>query len=367
MAENETEQKFRPAENIARFLMSTPSRLVGELECPGLLLTHAFPGVLQSTQWQTQISEGPYSRSHYVISTSLDESKNQSELFTRPLKFEPDMITDLASLWFGKRFDLHGPIEKMGLFWMPYGTESMPTRMYFLGAYNHKPRKDLQVPLKLDQLSVPVKLFSTKKPRSILGAFWKAASFYARSLRAYEDEPEVAFLDLISALEIIASELDFSDDVLYDPQTLKDLKTIEANVPGGAKVAQRIKSRLFQIRRQVVESAVELTNDTFFKGSESREANFALTKERLRSAVRAAYDVRSLYVHTGARFSIWVDPHGAMLNEMVLGKPVLQSAEKELADPLSKMPTFLGLERLVRFMILRFAHSKIVPLHDGLN
>jgi hypothetical protein len=45
-----------------------------------------------------------------------------------------------------------------------------------------------------------------------------------------------------------------------------------------------------------------------------------------------------------------------MLNEMVLGKPVLQSSEKELADPLSKMPTFLGLERLVRFMILRFAH-----------
>ena len=77
--------------------------------------------------------------------------------------------------------------------------------------------------------------------------------------------------------------------------------------------------------------------------------------------------MRSLYVHTGARFSIWVDPHGAMLNEMVLGKPVLQSSEKELADPLSKMPTFLGLERLVRFMILRFAHSKIVPLHDGLN
>jgi hypothetical protein len=367
MTGNDIECELRPVMNIDRFLMSTPSRLVGEFECPGLLLTHAFPSVSKGVQWDTQFSEGPYSRSYYMISIALDESKNLGEIPKRPLKFEPDMVADLASVWFGKRFDLHGQTEGMGLFWMPYGTETTLTRMHYLGAYNHKPRNDLQIALNFAELSKPFKIFPSKKPQKILGAFWKSASFYARSLRAYENEPEVAFLDLISALEIIASDIDFSDNVLYDPQTLKDLKAIEAYVPEGAESARRMKSRFLQIHRRVVLSAVELTNDTFFNGSESREANFALTKERLRSAVGAAYDVRSLYVHTGARFSIWVDPHGAMLNEMVLGKPVLQSSEKELADPLSKMPTFLGLERLVRFMILRFAHSKIVPLHDGLN
>jgi len=328
------------------------------------LVTHAFPNFFDNffnyTQLQSQLVQGPYSRSYYVISTTV----RQSEHGEQP-SFDPHMIGDLASVWFGKRFDLHGEIERSGCFWMPYGAELSPTRLSVLGAYNHQPRKDLQIPLNLVELSTPIMLFSNGAPH--VDTFWKASSFYARSLRAFEDDPEVAFLHLISALEIIASQMVFPEDKLFDAEILADLKAITDNTPDGATVAQRIKSRLFQIRKRVVLAALELTNDTFFAGSESREQSVALTKERLEGNVQAAYDVRSSHIHRGGRFSLWVDPQGGMLNEIQLGKPFVPGADKELADNLSRMPTFLGLERLVRFMTLRFAHLKIMPLHDRLN
>lgn len=355
---------LRPDKNIGRFLISTPSRLVGELEYQGILITHAFPNLFSTIQWQSQLSEGAYSRSYLVISALIKEYKEENIVQHEP-EFAPNMIVDLASLWFGKRFDIHGWIEHLGILFMPYGTELMPTRMAQLGGYNHKPRKDLEIPLNLEQLSIPIGLVSLSEPKSRLGAFWEAASFYARALRAYERDSEVAFLHLISALEIVSSQLDFSDAQLFDNEILSDLKTISEELADGTTIAQRIKSRLFQIRRRVVLSALELTNDAFFAGSESEHQPFALTKENLAMAVQAAYDVRSEYVHSGASFSVWLDPL-IMQNEIQVGEPVLPESERELAKLLSKIPTFLGLERLVRFMILRFAHLKIKPLHDRL-
>lgn len=359
------ENAFRSPKDRGRFLISTPSRLVGDLQCPELSIDHAFPNPypFNAAQWQSQISGGPYSRSYYVISTAV--SGNETDGGGLVPQYDPLLITALASVWFGKRFDLHGWTEWFGNFWMPYGMELSATRMSQLGPYNYEPRRDLGIALNWQQLSRPMTLFSCSSPIATMGAFWKAASFYARALRAYEDDGEVAFLHLICAIEIAASALEFPDERLFDKATLKDLKAIQEHVPDGANVCGRIKSRLYQLRKRVVLAAAELTNDPFFAGSESADDAFALTKGRLTGAVQAAYDVRSRFLHKGATFSLWVDPSGRMLNEMQLGKPVVD--DRELAKLLSQIPTFLGLERLVRFMILRLAHSKITPLHEGLG
>lgn len=359
------ESAFHLPKSRGRFLISTPSRLVGELERPGLHVDHAFPDLLNMTEWQSQLSGGPYSRSYYVISTSV--SNDEKDAMGQPvLKFHPQLITDLASVWFGKRFDPHGWTERHGSFWMPYGTELRPTRMSQLGPYNHQPRKDLGIALNWEQLSRPMTIFSFTGLGDAVGAFWKASSFYARAVRTYEEDPEVAFLHLICALEIIASQLDSTEEELFDQQTLDDFAAIQECVPNGEAVATRFRSRMFQLRRRVGLAAVQLTNDSFFSGSECAHGAFALTKDRLCDAVQAAYNVRSRYLHRGATFSIWLDPL-PMQNEMQVGKPVLAESEEDLAKLLSKIPTFLGLERLVRFMLLRFAHLKITPLHEGLD
>lgn len=355
----------RPDKNVGRFLISTPSKVVGEFEHPGVLVTHAFPNLLGKTPWSYQLSENPYSRSYFVVSTPVKTYKEKGSIKVEP-EFDPSLIVVLASIWFGKRFDMHGWIQREGVSFMPYGTELMPTRIPEVGTCNHKPRKDLEVSLDLGKLSVMVKLAGLNEPSSSLGVFWKAANFYTRALRAYENDSEVAFLHLISAIEVLASDLSFSEDKLYDPQTVDDLRRISKELTEGKAIAERVKSRLLQIRRKVVLSAEELTNDAFFAGSESGHKAFALTKENLAIAVQAAYDVRSSYVHGGARFSVWLDPL-VMQNEIQVGEPVLPESEEELAKLLAKIPTFLGLERLVRFMTLRFAHLKVRWLHPRLD
>jgi hypothetical protein len=351
--------------NIGRYLFSTPSRLEGEFSSEGITIGHSFPSLGSPVPLQFQLSESPYSRNHLMLTTSLvvEETKG-----TVP-KYQPEMIIDLMSLWFGKQFDLHGWIEYWGVSFMPYGTALVPIRMHHLGAFNHKPRKDLMIELKLDLLQIPFMLMQIEEADLKVGAFWKAASFYSRALRSYQNEPEVAFLHLISGLEIIASQMNFSEDQIYDQQLESDFKLIIDSIAEGSDVVKRLKGRLYQLRRKVVLAAETLVNDSFFSGSESPDSYkqiFALTKNNLTAAVQAAYDVRSLYVHSGARFSIWLDPLGDN-NEIQVGRPVLPKSEGELATLLSKIPTFLGLERLLRFITLRYAHLYLRPLQDSLN
>lgn len=350
--------------NIGRYLFSTPSRLVGESISEGITIRHSFPSIGSPVPLTFQFTENPYSRSHFILTTSLAAVGKEAKQIVP--KYQPDMAIDLMSLWFGKQFYLHGWIEHSGISFMPYETALIPVRMHHLGAYNHKPRKDLMIELNLDLLPIPFQLMLIKETNSNLGAFWKAASFYSRALRSYQNDPEVAFLHLISGLEIIASQMNFSEDQIYDDELKSDFELIIKSVPEGADVVKRLKGRLYQLRRKVVLAAEALTNDTFFAGSESDNQSFALTKDNLTTAVQAAYDVRSLYVHGGARFLVWFDPL-ARNNEIQIGKPVLPESEKELATLLSKIPTFLGLERLLRFITLRYAHLNLLRLQDSLN
>jgi len=79
----------------------------------------------------------------------------------------------------------------------------------------------------------------------------------------------------------------------------------------------------------------------------------------------AAYDLRSKYVHTGQPFGSWVRPRGQTIEEVQVGRPVVTSAD--LAKTLADAPTLVGLERVLRYALLRFAseHSLISERSTG--
>lgn len=84
--------------------------------------------------------------------------------------------------------------------------------------------------------------------------------------------------------------------------------------------------------------------------------------ESFRSAIAAAYDLRSRYVHTGVPFGGWIS---FWQNEVQIGRPVVE--DKELGKILALAPTFTGLERVIRYCILRFAQmheAYIEPIAD---
>ncbi|HPQ44577.1 MAG TPA: hypothetical protein PKZ42_10145 [Syntrophales bacterium] len=61
-----------------------------------------------------------------------------------------------------------------------------------------------------------------------------------------------------------------------------------------------------------------------------------------------------MYIHTGVPFGSWVSMgSGGRNDEIQFGKPVVE--DSKLGDILAKAPTYIGLERVIRYCLLKFA------------
>ena len=291
--------------HIMRSVISTPSRLVGELDTPDLRLQMVLPS--SGADFQTAVVHGPYSRSYYLLSIEVPDDPSKPGEFAVPVTTSSDgrtshsygaigeMLTDLASVWYGKRFDYHGVIIHDSIVRLPDLSCTSPLRHHNLGFYNGEPRPDLDIELQLPALGPVIDFLHRQCPEEELTAFWTAARFYARALRAFNNDPEVAFFDLIVALEVVASQIEVPDQDLYDQQARNDLEVIEDKC--GPELANRVRQRYGQLRRKVVYAAKSLVNDAFFQGSQAGPEWARLSYENLETCVRAAYDLRSAYAH----------------------------------------------------------------------
>lgn len=354
-------EALRPNPGIARFLLSTPSRIVGELQTDEMAISLASPVGTATTA--TDTSPNPYFRSYYVVSYVHEEWKETTILL-------PDYsegvrnLTDLASVWYGKRFDLLGNLQQHGRFHFPI-LNIGSTPQFNRWPFNHTPRPDLSISLIWEAFWKPLNLLSEPNDydHRYLTAAWKAVRFYARALRSF-DQPEVAYLHLLVAAEVLASAIEFRDDQLFDDKDRRLFNNVREQL--GPSAEKDLRQRFFQLRRKMAFASVELTNDSFFAGSESEFEQNRLTKANLERAVKAAYDIRSRFLHTGANLDPWLRYVARSHDEMQSGRPVIRD-DPELAKTIARSPTLLGLERLVRFMTLRFIHTRIVNLNDRLD
>ena len=69
--------------DVMRSLISTPSRLVELIDTPNLHLQIVFP--TNNVDWQTNISEGPYSRSYYLLLINVPNGTSESDKFVVPV------------------------------------------------------------------------------------------------------------------------------------------------------------------------------------------------------------------------------------------------------------------------------------------
>ena len=277
-----------------------------------------------------------------------------------------ELIADLASVWFGKRFDVHGPLQEHGSFWLPALWPNQPVAYPEAGPFNHKARQDLKIEPTWGDFRTPFEFFKKyRQDDAVIGAFWRATRFYARALRSFDSDPEVAFFHLIVAIEMLVAEMDFTEDQKFDAEALGIFKRIREELPGGERVERIVRGRLYQLRRRVSHCAVELTNDNFFDGSEADHPMGRLSKENLFDRIKAAYDLRSKYAHAGADIGGWLNIFSNFNEEVQLGRPVMK--DRKLAKLIHDALTLGGLERLVRFMTLRFGHLKISRVDDALE
>jgi len=345
---------LRPDEKIQKALFSTPSRFVGEYETEGVLLTHAWPGFhdrFASVRWQ----EGPASRSAYIFAFKTEAIEKGPGIPLPDYSPTGGIVAAYLSVLFGKRFDSHGLVEGSGFYHIPelseFGTLANPS----LPQNSHKPRPDFEIPLNLSEMSRFSPLLSGGSlPIDFIHTFQGSAKFYSQALRNFEKDPEVSYLHLISAGEILSNFHDFDKLDLLDDTTKEYLASIRKSLDNGEKVASHIEGRLLLVKRRFVETIVGLVDASFFEKSEAGDGIGSLKAESFRKSISAAYDLRSKYVHTGAPFGNWVTSQmGGRNKEVQVGKPVI--SDKDLSKILEYAPTLVGLERVVRYCLLQFA------------
>ena len=230
---------------------------------------------------------------------------------------------------------------------------------------SHTPRLDFPVPLDLSEISRIQKLiFGQPDDTRFQRTFQAAAKFYLRALQTVERDPEVAYLSLITVGEIVANWHQYEPTALLDADVSNDLELIRNFCPDGARVADRISGRLRQVRRKFIKCFCSLCDDDFFARSERAE-DFRLSAQSFQNLLGAAYDLRSKYLHTGKPFGICISPDYSPY-ETQPGRP--STGDSEFDKIVAKAPTYLGLERLTRYALLRFAQRNgtyVDPQNDG--
>ena len=272
-----------------------------------------------------------------------------------------ETICAYLSVLFGKRFDFHGSVERSGFYQIPdlaaYGRICDPK----LPFNSHEERSCFPVPLEIDQFESIERIFTDPGiDKKLLPRLDAVCKFYMQALQNAETDPEVAYLHLITAGEILSSFFSYSKEEILDQEALEDLDIIKNKIECGDKIATRISERLTSIKRSFVKSLCSLLDNSFYTTAGTEENTCHFTPANIEKSVGAAYDLRSTYVHTGASFKAWIEP-SVFDKDLQFGKPVVD--DKDFARILKKAPNFTGLERLIRYCILRFmASQKLLEL-----
>ncbi|ADB17417.1 conserved hypothetical protein [Pirellula staleyi DSM 6068] len=348
---------LRPQQDVHKSLISTTSRLVGEYETDCALLSHAWPDFRDRSAFIRR-EEGPASRSAFIFAfrTVVSEERMGPVPNYNPVG---EMICSYLAVLYGKRFDSHGQIEGSGYFRLPDLSEFGHLCRSDLSFNSHKVRVDYSVPLNLVEFSRIERLLKAGAiDIKFLRSFQTICKFYLQSLQTAEHDPEVAYLHLITAIEVLSNFFEFEKDELLDDRTLNALSEIESGLTDGKQIAALFRSRMLQVKRRFLKSVLRLVDDDFFTRSEATEPLFALKLDSFESCMGAAYDLRSRYVHTGVPFGSWVSRGiGGPNTEVQVGAPVVDE-DRELGKLIGRAPTFAGLERVTRYVILRLAESQ---------
>jgi hypothetical protein len=341
---------LRPEENITKILLSTPSNLSGEYEEEKFLVSIAADRTL-NIAWANN-----HEYLIFAMKTPPPPPSIGFFIVFPDYSVTGDFLSTCLSVLYGKRFDNHGLIESSGKFWLPeyshfdYYNPHLPFN-------SRKPRPDLEIPLRLDEINrIAPLLHEGLVDPHFRDIFSSAGRFYVHALQHAETQPEIAFLDLITCGEILSNFYDYDPDDLLNTQTKTDLNQIKQEIKCGAAIVRRIRGQLFGVKRIFVKTVLYLLNPYFFQQSEAKEGYARLNQEDVSIRIKAAYDLRSRYVHTGVNFGRWIHPNYSLEYnaEVQIGEPAIK--DKEFKKILIRCPTFIGMERIMRFCLLRFMH-----------
>jgi Apea-like HEPN len=347
-------KSLRPDPTIKKILISTTSRLYGEHESTSILIAHAWP-YLGS---RVRENESPVSRNAFIVAFITEPTKDGIQKYSRV----NELICPYLSVLYGKRFDNHGTTEDIGSYRTPDMNLYNNICNHNLLFNSHKPRDSFEIPLNITHFAVIESAFTDSNiDIEFLSKLNAACKFYHQALQNAESEPEIAYLHLISAGEIISSHFKYDEDEKLDKDILEILGKLRDGNDDQIKLAGMVTKRLFSIRKTFVMSLRRLIDEDFFREQVVSHQCGAFKAETMETNIRAAYDLRSKYVHTGSQFGCWIEP-ASNGDNLQVGSPCVK--DKEFKKILALAPTFNGMERIIRYCLLKLMSDNGF---DGLN
>ena len=355
---------LKPDECVQKVLLSTRSRLVGEYnqaDDPALLVTHAW---LRGPEMSRMLANSAFSQSFYVASFRTEPVPDDHPSIVLPdYSYFGEFLAVHLSILYGKHFQSHGLLESSGYFRVPEKLDLGPTSLFSLSPFNHAARLCVPTELNLCEISRIRPVLDASMTESGPGRIlFTAGRFYNRALCEMEELPELAYLDLVTCGEIISGGCEVANDRLYDDDLKELLLRVERGSPDGSELARMIRGRLYQVRRRFAAALSGLLDEYFFAHPESKYPPAVLRQGEIDGILKAAYDLRSRYVHTGVQFGAWVRPHTHLQEEIMLGAPVMD--DNELKKILVKAPSLCGMERIMRYCLLKIAKEAGATVAD---
>jgi hypothetical protein len=224
-------------ETIERLLISSTAPFIGEFKSEAVVFTHVLPGPYDRIG-SFRGSAGPFSRSAFMLSFDAPEVTRIPGQVIPRYESTGESICSLLSLLYGKRFDAHGAIEHHGSFWLPHLEQFNRPCTVKLPQNDHSPRSDIAIPLDLRQIAKICPLLYTDQDidQDKASALKGAAKFYLQALQTAESDPEVAYLHLITAGEILANAHRPESAEELDEEARAIVDQVRRHVPNGEKV-----------------------------------------------------------------------------------------------------------------------------------
>lgn len=339
----------------AGYVISTPCGFTHEYESEQFAIAQIPNNVGDYRHYRVG---GPFEH-HFYVATIGNPDKEKGPAFCTWQR-QLSAILGILSLWYGKRIRSHGALLLGGSWCLPDMLGILPNDYYFLPFYCGDHIKDPSRPCNWQSIDKLAELlakgvFELDEETRLV----QAARIYSDALNILPLDLELAYVRLIQCLETVMSAVTFSESEKYshDEQLMEALSWLARQKdPEADRVARLIQARLYQISRGVWLWLSERIDDSFFVNEPG-----ALNRDTLESAVKAAYTLRSGYIHTGLRFGVWIDPTEGrcLLHETVPRTHSNICTDRELRKLLEQCPTVMGLERLVRYALIREIENEL--------
>lgn len=352
--------KFTPSETIQKIQLFARGHFVGEYIDNDCRFAHAWPKFGSQKFEKFNISQ--YERACVIVFTFETVAYEKGPGVIVPdYSGYGDIASVLLTLLYGKLIENCGSLENDGMFCVPDLSLSHFDFDDKLPFQSSKPRDNFPIPLNFVEIKRIIPLLNPEAPldSKFITAFYTASKFYKQALSEFSRDPEIAYLHLITACEVVSNFYDYTWDIIADDHAKS---IVECLVNEGSKKAARIASfikvRTLGIKRKFTKCIVDEIDDAFYVTSPQLGG---FTKANFEPSIKAAYDLRSKYVHTGIGFGKWImRPMAGQFIDVSVGSPVV--ADDEMRRILAKAPSFFGLERVVRVLLFRFAEKNGVKI-----